>query len=68
MLEVARADQVEAAVDGQPVGPIDRFCTDVLSQRWEFNFHLPENVQAGPHRVGIRLGRRNFAPVPIEVG
>jgi SAM-dependent methyltransferase len=68
MLEVAHADQVRAAVDGQEVGPIDRFCTDVLSQRWEFNFSLPENIAAGPHEVQIALGRRSFAPVPIEVG
>ena len=68
MLEVAQAEQLRATVDGQDVGPIDRFCTDVLSQRWEFNFHLPEKIGAGPHEVRLGLGRRSFAPVPIEVG
>jgi SAM-dependent methyltransferase len=68
MLEVVHAEAVEATVDGQEVGPMDRFCTDVLSQRWEFNFHLPESIHAGPHEVGIRLGNRNFAPVQIDVG
>jgi len=68
MLEVVQADQVRASVDGAEVGPIDRFCTDILSQRWEFNFHLPENVAAGVHEVRIALGRRMFAPLPIEVG
>ena len=68
MLEVAHADQFRATVDGQQVGPIDRFCTDVLSQRWEFNFHLPDSIGPGVHQVEIALGRRSFAPVPIEVG
>lgn len=68
MLEVAHADQFRAAVDDVDAGAIDRFCTDVLSQRWEFNFHLPESIQSGPHNVHISLGRRTFAPVGIEVG
>ena len=68
MLEVAHADQFRAGVDGMEAGPIDRFCTDVLSQRWEFNFHLPRSIGAGPHAVQISLGRRTFAPVAIEVG
>jgi SAM-dependent methyltransferase len=68
MFEVVHADRFAAAVDGYEVGPVDRFCTDVLSQRWEFNFHLPEAVREGPHNVHIRLGRRTFAPVAIEVG
>jgi hypothetical protein len=68
MLEVVHADRFAATVDGHEVGPVDRFCTDVLSQRWEFNFHLPEAIEAGPHQVHITLGRRTFAPVGIEVG
>jgi len=68
MLEVAHAGQFHAAVDGHDAGSVDRFCTDVLSQRWEFNFHLPEAVGPGVHQVEIALGRRAFAPVPIEVG
>lgn len=68
MLEVAHSDQFRAAVDGHDAGPIDRFCTDVLSQRWEFNFHLPEAIGPGAHQVEVALGRRTFAPVAIEVG
>jgi len=68
MLEVAQADQFRAGVDGMEAGPIDRFCTDVLSQRWEFNFHLPQEIGAGTHAVQISLGGRTFAPVWIEVG
>jgi SAM-dependent methyltransferase len=68
MLEVVHADQFRATVDGHEVGTIDRFCTDVLSQRWEFNFHLPDPIGPGQHQVEISLGRRAFAPVPIEVG
>jgi hypothetical protein len=68
MLEVVHAEQARARVDEQEVGPIDRFCTDVLSQRWEFNFHLPDCIGAGVHEVRMALGRRIFAPVQIEVG
>ena len=68
MLEVAHADQFRAAVDGHAADPIDRFCTDVLSRRWEFNFHLPESIGPGTHAVEISLGRRTFAPVGIDVG
>ena len=68
MLEVSHADQFRATVDGLDAGPVDRFCTDVLSQRWEFNFHLPESIRPGAHNVHIFLGRRAFAPVAIEVG
>lgn len=68
MLEVAHAEQFRVSVDGQQAAPVDRFCTDVLSQRWEFNFHLPESIGPGAHAVEITLGRRTFAPLGIEVG
>ena len=32
------------------------------------NFRLPEDLGPGTHRVEVRLGRRRFAPVAIEVG
>ena len=37
------------------------------SRRYEFNFHLPAAIAAGGHHVRIALGRREFAPLGIEV-
>jgi ubiquinone/menaquinone biosynthesis C-methylase UbiE len=67
MLEVADASQFRAMVDGLDALEIDSFCADPLSQRYEFNFKLPEGIRAGAHEVVVELGRRKFAPLPIEV-
>jgi SAM-dependent methyltransferase len=67
MLEVADASQFRATINGLPALEIDSFCADPLTQRYEFNFKLPESVRAGAHDVIVELGRRKFAPLPIEV-
>ena len=68
MEEVLAPELFQATVDAKPVLGVDIFCTDPASRRFEFNFQLPQSVEAGAHRVDVRLGRRRFAPVPIEVG
>jgi len=67
MLEVADASQFRVSVDGMPGLEIDAFCADPLTRRYEFNFKLPESIRKGPHEVVVELGRRTFAPLPIEV-
>jgi hypothetical protein len=67
MLEVADASQFRVSVDGMPGLEIDAFCADPLTRRYEFNFKLPEGIRKGPHEVVVELGRRTFAPLPIEV-
>jgi SAM-dependent methyltransferase len=67
MLEVADASQFRASIDDRPAQEIDSFCADPLTQRYEFNFRLPDAIRAGAHQVVIELGRRTFAPLPIEV-
>jgi hypothetical protein len=67
MLEVGDPTQFGATVDGADVLDIDFFCADPLTQRYEFNFRLPDRVYAGPHEVLVQLGRRTFAPLSIEV-
>jgi ubiquinone/menaquinone biosynthesis C-methylase UbiE len=67
MLEIADAAQFRANVDGLPAQEIDSFCADPLTQRYEFNFRLPDSIRAGAHEVVVQLGRRTFAPLPIEV-
>lgn len=65
--DVNDAAGFDAAVDGRAALEIDSFCTDPVEGRWEFNFLLPEEIAAGRHQVELRLGRRKFAPVQIEV-
>jgi SAM-dependent methyltransferase len=67
MLDVIHADQFRAAVDGVNIPGTESFCVDPIFQQYEFNVFLPETVAAGPHQVEIALGKRAFAPVPIEV-
>lgn len=65
--QVSRIDEFAASIDGRAVEGLDAYCTDPLPRCWEVNFPLPQGLDAGPHLLEIRLGRRRFAPVPIEV-
>jgi SAM-dependent methyltransferase len=67
MRDVAHPEEFSARLDGAEVEGVERFCTDQTKQTYEFNFPLPERVGAGAHEVRIALGRREFAPVAIEV-
>jgi SAM-dependent methyltransferase len=67
MLEISDASQFRATIDGLQAVDIDSFCADPLTQRYEFNFRLPDSIRAGAHEVSVQLGRRRFAPLPIEV-
>lgn len=65
--EVAHPEEFAAAVDGDPVADPEIFCTDPLPRRYEVNFRLPEKTEVGRHVLELRLGRRKFAPIIIEV-
>ena len=67
MEEVANGADFHATVDKLATPAADAFCTDPVAQRWEFNFNLPENLPPGPHPVSIKLGRRVFPRILIEV-
>ena len=67
MHEVSDATQFHATVDGRDAREIESFCADPVSQRYEFNFRLPESISKGPHEVLVSLGKRKFAPLEIEV-
>jgi SAM-dependent methyltransferase len=66
--EVVKPELFLATVDHQPVLETDTFCTDPQARRYEINFRLPAGTAPGTHQVEVRLGRRKFAPIPIEVG
>ena len=67
MVEVPDAAAFHVTVDGVDAVDIDSFCADPTTQRWEFNFRLPDRIYAGPHEVQVKLGKRTFAPLAIEV-
>ena len=67
MVEVADASIFEATVDGIDAVGIDSFCADPTTQRYEFNFRLPDRIYAGAHEVQVKLGKRTYAPLAIEV-
>jgi len=67
MMEVADPSRFRVTVDGIEASDVESFCTDPLLSRYEFNFRLPEAIGSGRHEVRIDLGKRVFAPVPIEV-
>ena len=67
MHEVSDATRFHATIDGQDALEIESFCTDPIAQRYEFNFRLPPQVPPGNHQVLVSLGKRQFAPLEIEV-
>jgi ubiquinone/menaquinone biosynthesis C-methylase UbiE len=67
MRDVQHPGEFRATLDGAPLPDVDSFCTDQTKQTYEFNFVLPEHVGPGWHHVQIALGRREYAPIPIEV-
>jgi len=67
MVEVPGAELFHATVDGKPVRETDSFCADPMQRRYEFNFRLPEGTGKGGHILRIRMGKREFPAVGIEV-
>jgi len=67
MVQVAHPERFDVRVDGHAVQELERFCTDPVMLRYEFNFHLPPEIAPGPHNVWITMGRRSFPPLGIEV-
>jgi SAM-dependent methyltransferase len=67
MLEVQRPETFHATIDGLDALEIDSFCADPITLRYEFNFRVPPAIRPGTHEVVVRLGKRTFAPLGIEV-
>ena len=65
--EVHSIGDLAIAIDGTPPAHLEVFRTDPLSQRYEVNFRLPPETDAGGHVLDIRLGNRMLATMGIEV-
>jgi SAM-dependent methyltransferase len=67
MREVTHPEEFRATVSGMETAAPEFFCVDPIVQKFEFNFHLPGGLATGTHEVRVRMGRREFAPLTIEV-
>ena len=65
--EVARPHEIEAFVDGVPVGDREFLCIDPRPQIFEVNFRLPEEIGPGRHELQVRIGHRQLPAVMLEV-
>ncbi len=65
--EVSAPELLSATVDGEKVDRLDYFQVEQVTARYEVNFRLPAQAGAGRHMVGVRMGRRELASVPVEV-
>jgi SAM-dependent methyltransferase len=67
MFELADPTVFRVNIDGRDAKETESFCADPVSQRYEFNFKLPEGIGRGPHRLEVRLGKIILPSVEIEV-
>jgi len=65
--ETDTPENLEVRMGG--VGPdrLEIFCTDPRLPKYEVNFPLPAGTPSGVGRLEMRLGRRCFAPVELDV-
>ncbi|HWQ55695.1 MAG TPA: class I SAM-dependent methyltransferase [Bryobacteraceae bacterium] len=67
IVELDHPERFTAEIGGAPVRDLDTFCTDPVTQRYEFNFHVPEGLPPGPHELVMRIGRRLLPRITVEV-
>jgi len=65
--ELEHPGEFAATLGEAPVTEVDAFCSDPLSRRYEFNFHVPPGTAPGSHELTLRIGRRVLARMPVEV-
>jgi len=65
--DLSHPDEFGAKVNGLPVEDLEVFCTDPRPQRFEVNFRLPGDIECGHHDLILNIGRRRFAPIPLDI-
>lgn len=65
--EISNPQEFHATIGGMPVRDVGVSCSDPVPPRFEINFSLPETLGPGVHQLQMRVGRRRFPPVSIEV-
>jgi len=65
--EVERPERFEAEIGGHAIGEREITCADPRTPIHQISFALPAAVGPGRHELRMRLGKRQFPPVTIEV-
>jgi cyclopropane fatty-acyl-phospholipid synthase-like methyltransferase len=65
--ELERPEEFSATLNGIPVVGLEVFCTDPWTERYELNFRVPDGVRSGRATLEMRVGRRQFPPVELEI-
>lgn len=65
--EIEHPEQLEVRLGGQTPEHLEIFCTDPRLPKYEVNFPVPEQVVSGAGKLELRLGKRRFPPVDLEV-
>lgn len=65
--EVEHVERLEASVAGQPVPSREITCVEPRTPTHVVTFPLPAGIGPGAHPLEIRLGRKQFPPVMLEV-
>lgn len=65
--EVPHPEMIRVQVHGRPVSDLEYLCADPRRQLYEMNFRLPEDLEPGYYPLELRIGRRKFAPIIVQV-
>ena len=65
--EVLHPEQIVVNIDGKSAVDLEYLCVDPRRQLFEVNFRLPEDLGPGYYQVELRIGRRKFAPITVQV-
>jgi hypothetical protein len=65
--ETDHLDHLDIRLGGRTISESEVFCTDPRLPKFEVNFAVPANVADGTQRLDLRLGRKAFPPIYIEV-
>ena len=65
--EVARPYDLAVTIGGRPVEDLEKFCTDPRAQRYEVEFHIPEEIEPGLHDVTVAIGARKLPSWRVQV-
>lgn len=66
MDEIRDPASVSIRLDGADV-PFNWFCIHPVHERYEFNFRTTGLVTPGSYSIDLKVGGKQFAPIPIEI-
>jgi hypothetical protein len=67
MEELTHPEEAGVFIDGEPAGPVMVHCAEPRAPRMELVIPLGERNTPGRHLLEIRIGRRRFPAVELEI-